>query len=149
MYASRLTFSNMVERSLSVLDLTYAALADPTRREILHRLQDAEARVTDIARPLPMSLAAVSKHISVLEHAGLVRREVRGRDHFLRAAPERLAEAEQWIADYTSFWERRADALVEHLEQRVEVGEGAAGAGKSAGSGDGTGGDAGAAEVRS
>jgi DNA-binding transcriptional ArsR family regulator len=109
----------MVERPSSVLDLTYAALADPTRREILHRLRDAEARVTDIARPLPMSLAAVSKHISVLERAGLVRREVRGRDHFLRAAPERLTEAERWIAEYTSFWERRADALAEHLERHV------------------------------
>ncbi|MGW3624109.1 ArsR/SmtB family transcription factor [Streptomyces sp. NPDC000880] len=69
----------MVERSPSVLDLTYAALADPTRRDILQRLRRAEARVTDIARPLPMSLNAVSKHIAVLERAGLVRREIRGR----------------------------------------------------------------------
>ncbi|WP_405583504.1 ArsR/SmtB family transcription factor [Streptomyces sp. NBC_01190] len=93
----------MVDRSAapSALDLTFAALADPTRREILRRLQHMEeARVTDLARPLPMSLAAVSKHIGVLERAGLVRRDVRGRDHFLRAAPGRLAEAEAWIAAY-------------------------------------------------
>jgi DNA-binding transcriptional ArsR family regulator len=110
----------MVERS--VLDLTYAALADPTRRAILQTLRHAEARVTDIARPLPMSLNAVSKHISVLERAGLVRREIRGRDHYLHSEPERLTQAEQWIAEYTGFWERRADALVEHLENRKAEG---------------------------
>lgn len=103
---------------MSTLDLTYAALSDPTRREILRRLRTAEARVTDIARPLPLSLAAVSKHINVLERAGLVRREIRGRDHFLSADPERLTEAERWITDYRSFWESRADALVEHFERR-------------------------------
>jgi DNA-binding transcriptional ArsR family regulator len=102
----------MVERltaAPSSLDLVYAALADPTRREILQRLQRAhEARVTDLARPLPMSLAAASKHIAVLERAGLIRRDIRGRDHFLRAAPERLAEAERWIAEYTGFPKPRA-----------------------------------------
>jgi DNA-binding transcriptional ArsR family regulator len=105
----------------TTLDLTYAALADPTRRAILQRLRTAEARVTDIAAPLPMSLAAVSKHIVVLERAGLVRREVRGRDHYLRADPEKLEEARQWIADYTVFWESRADALAEHLARVVEA----------------------------
>jgi DNA-binding transcriptional ArsR family regulator len=110
------TFDNVVERSTATLDLTYGALADPTRRTILLRLREAEARVTDVARPLPISLAAVSRHIGVLENAGLVRREIRGRDHYLRAEPERLAEAERWIAEYTAFWNRRADALVAHLE---------------------------------
>jgi DNA-binding transcriptional ArsR family regulator len=62
-----------------------------------------------------MSLAAVSRHIAVLEQAGLVRRTVRGRDHYLSADPEQLAEAGQWMAAYTGFWELRADALVEHL----------------------------------
>ncbi|WP_055590346.1 ArsR/SmtB family transcription factor [Streptacidiphilus griseoplanus] len=110
----------MVERSPSTLDLTYAALADPTRREILRQLRLTEARVTDIARPLPMSLNAVSKHISVLERAGLVRREIRGRDHFLTAQPAALAEAERWITDYTAFWEHRVDALAAHLESRQQ-----------------------------
>jgi len=101
------------------LDLTYAALADPTRRAILEHLRQAEARVTDLAAPLPMSLAAVSKHIGVLERAGLVRREIRGRDHFLSAAPEALAEARKWIDEYSAFWETRADALAEHLARVV------------------------------
>jgi len=116
--ADLVTFDNVVERSSAALDLTYAALADPTRRAILLRLRQAEARVTDIARPFPISLAAVSRHIGVLENAGLVRREIRGRDHYLRAEPERLAEAERWIAEYTAFWNRRADALVAQLEAR-------------------------------
>lgn len=82
------------------------------------RVRQSEARVTDIARQQPISLAAVSRHISVLENAGLVRREIRGRDHFVRADPARLSEAEQWIADYTSFWNTRADALVAQIEAR-------------------------------
>lgn len=115
----------MVERSRSALDLAYAALADPTRRAILSRLRQGEARVTDIARPLPVSLAAASKHIAVLEHAGLVSREIRGRDHYLRAVPSGLAEAEQWIAEYTAFWDHRADALVEHINRQAAKQEGA------------------------
>ncbi|MEZ0070461.1 DNA-binding transcriptional ArsR family regulator [Streptacidiphilus sp. MAP12-20] len=109
----------MVERSSAPLDLTYMALADPTRRAILQRLRHTEARVTEIAEPLPMSLAAVSKHIIVLERAGLVRREIRGREHYLSANPQPLAEAEQWISEYTRFWERRADALAAHLEEHA------------------------------
>lgn len=97
----------------------FAALADPTRRAILVGLKDGESRVTDVARPLPMSLAAVSRHIAVLEQAGLVRRDVRGRDHYLRADPERLTEAGRWITAYTEFWETRADALVAHLTGRT------------------------------
>jgi DNA-binding transcriptional ArsR family regulator len=116
------TFRNMVERQRGELDLTFAALADPTRRTILTTLKDGERRVTDLARPLPLSLAAVSRHIAVLEQAGLVRRTVRGRDHFLSAAPERLAGAGQWMAAYTGFWEQRADALVEHLSRRKRSG---------------------------
>jgi DNA-binding transcriptional ArsR family regulator len=108
----------MVEHSAATLDVTYAALADPTRRAILLRLRQAEARVTDIARPFPISLAAVSRHIGVLENAGLVRREIRGRDHYLHAEPERLTQAERWITEYTAFWNRRADALVAHLQAR-------------------------------
>jgi DNA-binding transcriptional ArsR family regulator len=110
----------MAERSAEgPLDLTYAALASPTRRAILELLRDEQARVTDIARAFPASLATVSKHIQVLEHAGLVRREVRGRDHYLRAEPGRLDEAQRWIAEYTGFWERSADALARHVEGRA------------------------------
>jgi DNA-binding transcriptional ArsR family regulator len=101
------------------LDLTYAALASPTRRAILRSLRDERARVTDLARQFPASLATVSKHIQVLERAGLVHREIRGRDHYLTADPSNLASAERWIAEYTSFWERRADSLARHLEEQA------------------------------
>jgi DNA-binding transcriptional ArsR family regulator len=114
----------MVELSRVGLDQTFAALSDPTRRTILDRLRDGEQRVTDLARPFAMSLAAVSRHIVVLERAGLVSRTVRGRDHFLRADPARLAEAGQWIADHTAFWESRVDALVDHLAQQNEPADG-------------------------
>jgi DNA-binding transcriptional ArsR family regulator len=123
----------MAERSAEEpLDLTYAALASPTRRAILELLRGEQARVTDIARAFPASLATVSKHIQVLEHAGLVRREVRGRDHYLRAEPGRLDEAQRWIAEYTGFWERSADALARHVEARAAGGNGGA-AGDNAG----------------
>jgi DNA-binding transcriptional ArsR family regulator len=119
----------MAERSAEVpLDLAYAALASPTRRAILELLRDEQARVTDIARAFPASLATVSKHIQVLEHAGLVRREVRGRDHYLRAEPASLDEAQRWIAEYTGFWERSADALARHVEGRAAGATGDAGA---------------------
>lgn len=107
----------MAERSPDALDLTYAALADPTRRAIMLRLRDGEARVTDVARPLPMSLASVSRHITVLERAGLVHREIRGRDHYLLPAIDPLLHADQWLADYTRFWEERADALATLIER--------------------------------
>jgi DNA-binding transcriptional ArsR family regulator len=111
----------MAERSAApagadTLDLTYAALASPTRREILRSLREEQTRVTDLARRFPTSLATISKHIQVLERAGLVRREIRGRDHYLSADPSNLAGAERWIAEYTSFWERSADSLARHLE---------------------------------
>jgi DNA-binding transcriptional ArsR family regulator len=115
----------MVERFRGALDLTYAALADPTRRNILTQLRRGEARVTDVAKRLPVSLSAASKHIAVLEHAGLIHREIRGRDHFLSAQPAPLAEAERWIAEYSAFWQSRADALVEHVNRRRAAKRGA------------------------
>ena len=93
------------------LDRTFRALADPTRRSILERLRTGPASVTTLAEPFPMSFAAVSKHLRVLEEAGLVRREARGRERrcHLRAAPLRAAAA--FAADYREFWEPRLDAL--------------------------------------
>jgi len=114
--AERSADAGVADAAADVLDLTYAALASPTRRAILGLLRDDQARVTDIARAFPASLATVSRHIQVLERAGLVRREVRGRDHYLRADPANLDAAEEWIAEYTSFWERSADALARHVE---------------------------------
>jgi DNA-binding transcriptional ArsR family regulator len=101
-----------------VLDRTYAALADPTRRALLVALRAGEARITDLAAPLPMTFAAVSRHVGVLETAGLVKRQVRGREHWLSVEPGALTGAERWIGEQTSFWARRAQALAARLEQR-------------------------------
>ena len=107
----------MVERSSTVLDVTYAALAHPTRRSLLRRLRTGPARVTDLAAPFGTSLESVSKHIRALERAGLVRREIRGRDHWvgLDAAP--LRQASDWMESYRDFWERRLDVLESLLRE--------------------------------
>jgi DNA-binding transcriptional ArsR family regulator len=107
----------MVEDS-AVLDRTYRALGDATRRRLLATLGAGEARITDLAGPLPMSFAAVARHVAVLEKAGLIEREVRGREHWLSVRPGALADAEAWIADQSALWQGRADALAEHLAGR-------------------------------
>jgi len=100
------------------LDAAYGALADSTRRALLVRLHDGPARITDLAAPLPISFAAVARHVGVLEAAGLIDREVRGRDHWLTVRAEGLRPAGEWIAEQVSFWSRRADALAARLERR-------------------------------
>ncbi len=112
--------NTLVEDS-DALDRTYAALADPTRRTLLVRLRAGDARISDLASPLPMSFAAVSRHVGVLEAAGLVRREVRGREHWLSVRPEGLRTAEQWIHDQSAFWSARADALAARLARERRV----------------------------
>ena len=101
------------------LDRAYAALADPTRRALLVALRAGDARITDLAAPLPMTFAGVSRHVGVLESAGLVRRSVRGREHWLSLRPEGLAVAGDWITEQTEFWSRRADALAARLARRA------------------------------
>src|SRR6201991_3784786 len=101
--------------STDQLSITFAALADPTRRAILARLSQGEATVNELAAPFPMSLQAVSKHLKVLERAGLI---ARGRSAQLR--PSRLQGAElkdasAWLDDYRGFWEQSFDRLEEHL----------------------------------
>ena len=105
----------MVEYNHTELDRTLGALADPTRRAIVARLTDGAARVTEVAAPFAMSLNAVSKHLKVLEGAGLVRREVRGREHWLSFDGAPLTAASDWIDYYRSFWEGRLDALAQFL----------------------------------
>jgi DNA-binding transcriptional ArsR family regulator len=105
-----------------LLDRAYAALSDPTRRALLVALRTGEARIKDLADPLPMTFAGVSRHVAVLEGAGLIQREVRGREHWLSLRPEALAAAEQWIGEQTTFWSRRADALAARLERRQTTG---------------------------
>jgi len=107
----------MVERSTAALDRTYSALADPTRRALLVALRRGDARISDLAGPLPMSFAGVSRHVAVLESAGLIMREVRGREHWLSLRPDGLAQAERWIADQSTFWTKRASALAARLER--------------------------------
>jgi DNA-binding transcriptional ArsR family regulator len=101
------------------LDVTFAALADPTRRAILARLASGEASVTELAEPFAMSQPAISKHLRVLERAGLISRgrEAQRRPRRLEARP--LAEASEWLARYRQFWEAsygRLDALLEQLK---------------------------------
>jgi DNA-binding transcriptional ArsR family regulator len=105
------------------LDSAYAALADPTRRALLVALRGGDARITDLAAPLPMTFAGVSRHIGVLESAGLVRRTVRGREHWLSIRPEGLTAAESWIREQTAFWSRRAGALATRLAEKKEAGD--------------------------
>jgi len=93
------------------LDQTLMALADPTRRAILARLSLGEARVTEVAAPFAMSLAAVSKHIHVLEKARLLKRRRSGREHFLTLDPAPLDAAAQWMAAERALWTGRLDAL--------------------------------------
>jgi DNA-binding transcriptional ArsR family regulator len=100
-----------------VLDRAYSALADPTRRSLLVTLRAGDARISDLAAPLPMSFAAVSRHVGVLEDAGLISREVRGREHWLSVRPEGLHSAEEWIHEQSAFWSTRADALAARLER--------------------------------
>ncbi len=108
----------MVELNQTGLDATYAALADPSGRAILSRLRRGAARVTEIAEPFDMSLNAVSKHIRVLERAGLIRREISGRDHFLTVNVEPLIEASAWIEEQKRFWEGRLDSLESFLQEK-------------------------------
>ena len=104
--------NQMVEHLLGDrLDTTYGALAHPIRRDIIGQLRAGDARVTDLATSYDVSLAAASKHIAVLESAGLVARRIQGREHHLSLDPRPLADASVWIETYRSFWERRLDAL--------------------------------------
>ena len=100
----------MVEYSPS-LDRTFVALSDPTRRDILFRLRSGESTVTGIAAPYGLSLNAVSKHLRVLESAGLVRRRVEGRTHWLSVDAAPLADAAAVLDDHVKFWEERLEAL--------------------------------------
>jgi DNA-binding transcriptional ArsR family regulator len=99
------------------LDKTFAALADPTRRRILERLADGDQCVTELARPYSMSLPAVSKHLRVLEKAGLICRHRKGRVHRLKLEAKPMQAASQWIEEYRRFWEERLDRLDEYLKQ--------------------------------
>lgn len=103
--------------STANLDHILIALADPTRRAILEVLSRGHARVTDVAEPFPISLNSVSKHIRLLERAGLVRRQVRGREHVLSFNAQPLGSAAEWIESHRALWIERLRALDALLKQ--------------------------------
>ena len=107
----------MVKCSPRLLNRTFAALADPTRRRILEHLAQGDRCVTELAQPHAMSLPAVSKHLRVLERAGLVRRQRRGRVHSLKLETKPMQQAQAWIEEYRKFWEASFDRLDDYLKQ--------------------------------
>ncbi len=117
-FGARAIFNPMVERVPDSLDRVFRAVADPTRRAILERLRRKPATVTEIAKPFAVSLNAISKHLLVLERAGLIRREIAGREHHCHLQPEPLREAVNWLQRYQAFWEMRLDALERHIFRR-------------------------------
>jgi DNA-binding transcriptional ArsR family regulator len=108
----------MVESRTARLDEVFKAVGDPTRRAILATLSRGETNVGDLAARFPISLNGVSKHLRVLERAGLVARQVQGREHRLRLDARPLAEAAAWIDHYHAFWDARLDALEGFLRSR-------------------------------
>jgi DNA-binding transcriptional ArsR family regulator len=110
----------MVNFKSSVLDSTFAALSDPTRRGIIAKLARGELSVTALAEPYAMSLPAVSKHLRVLENAGLIERRKVGRTHHCRLTPKPMQRASDWLSRYRAFWDSQFDNLAGHLEKTSE-----------------------------
>ena len=106
----------MVEQSAH-LDAVFQALSDPTRRAMLGHLAERERTIGELATPFSMSFAGASKHVRVLENAGLVTRTIRGRTHLCRLRAARLAEANAWLRRYERFWTDRLDMLEQLLRE--------------------------------
>lgn len=105
------------------LDRAFTALADPTRRAILARLAGGDAGVLELAQPFPISQPAISKHLKVLESAGLISRHRDARRNLCRLQPERLRHISEWVGSYREFWEEsfsRLDDYLDHLQQTEE-----------------------------
>ena len=112
----------MVEHSQSAeLDRVFSALADPTRRAILRRLTHRPATINEIAKPFRVSLNAISKHVMTLERAGILRRQIKGREHYCWIEPGPLREANEWLEHYRQFWEQRLDALEAYVARRYQA----------------------------
>lgn len=108
----------MGEYNSAQLDAVFGAVADATRRSILAQLATGNARVTDIAAAYPISLNSVSKHVRMLERAGLVERTVLGRDHILSLNANAMIEADEWMAYYRKFWTDRLEALDKMVQRK-------------------------------
>jgi DNA-binding transcriptional ArsR family regulator len=118
---SPLATPDLTEREL---DQAFGALSDPTRRAILARLAEGEAGVLEVAAPFPMSQPAVTKHLNVLEDAGLISRHRRARQRLCRLEPVRLKQLSDWVGSYREFWEEsfeRLDELLEDLQSAHEI----------------------------
>jgi DNA-binding transcriptional ArsR family regulator len=113
----------MVKHSQLALDTTFGALSDATRRGMLARLASGDSSVSELAAPYEMSLPAVSKHLRVLETAGLVVRHKDGRVHRCRLIAEPMKDAAEWIEHYRKFWEHQFDNLARYLEESEGKGE--------------------------
>jgi DNA-binding transcriptional ArsR family regulator len=111
-------FTLMGEHNSAQLDAVFGAVADATRRSILAQLATGNARVTDIAAAYPISLNSVSKHVRMLERAGLVERTILGRDHILSLNANAMAEADEWMAYYRQFWTDRLAALDKMVQRK-------------------------------
>lgn len=107
----------MLQYRVEPLDLAFQALSDPGRRAMVERLSLGSASVSELARPLPMTLSAVVQHLKVLEEAGLVRSEKTGRVRTCTLQIETMTEVERWIAERKRFWERQYDQLEAYLAQ--------------------------------
>jgi len=99
------------------LDLAFGALSHPIRRGILARLSTGEATIAELAKPFKVSAPAITKHMRILEDAGLLSRKKLGREHHCRLEKERMKEAEAWIERHAKFWNERLDALEKYLKE--------------------------------
>ncbi|KAA3648656.1 MAG: ArsR family transcriptional regulator [Chloroflexi bacterium] len=107
----------MVNKKEAVLDNAFGALSSPVRRAMLSRLSQGEATVSELASAHEISLPGISKHVRVLENAGLIRREKRGREYHCRIKPAPMREAVAWLAQHQHFWEQQFDALDNFLAE--------------------------------
>ena len=108
----------MVINCVANLDLVFGALSDPTRRGILELLSGGTAKIRTLAAPFKMSQPAISKHLRVLESAGLIRRQKRGREHHISVDSHSVEQARDWITHYTKFWKQQFDAVEQHLNNQ-------------------------------
>ena len=106
---------HMVNNSDEQLTLVFSALSDPTRRAMLQRLVDGEMSVAELSEPFEMTKSAITKHVKVLENAGLLRRTIDGRTHYCRFSAEPIKQASDWMKFYEAFWNNKLDALDDFL----------------------------------
>ena len=111
---------NLLVMDQAELDRTFGALADPTRRAMLERLAEGETNIGTLAEPFEISQPAISKHVAVLERAGLIQRTKQGREHRIRVDPRPLEEAQTWIGHYARFWKRQFDAVEAYLQAQKQ-----------------------------